>query len=304
VVSEEKVTRSFLREAKAYGKEVRSLLRRGRKRLAPKPLQKIELGLEELDAALLARDGERLSRAMDELGLLVDANLAFARKSSLREYAESIGLAVAIALLLRFFVVEAFKIPSGSMVPTLLVGDHIFVNKFIYGLRVPLTEKWLFHWQEPKRGDVIVFMYPQDRSKDFIKRVVGLPGDTVEIRNGELLVTNAQGQRVPIEVVTTATDFLYEEELEGQRLAIPCLQVEESLDGTKYQALYRKDDRGMRAFGPITVQPGHVFVMGDNRDNSHDSRYWGQVPQDLIKGKALVIWYSGVKWTRIGKLVD
>jgi len=303
-VSEEKVTRSFLREAKAYGKEVRSLLRRGRKRLAPKPLQKIELGLEELDAALLARDGERLSRAMDELGLLVDANLAFARKSSLREYAESIGLAVAIALLLRFFVVEAFKIPSGSMVPTLLVGDHIFVNKFIYGLRVPLTEKWLFHWQEPKRGDVIVFMYPQDRSKDFIKRGVGLPGDTVEIRNGELLVTNAQGQRVPIEVVTTATDFLYEEELEGQRLAIPCLQVEESLDGTKYQALYRKDDRGMRAFGPITVQPGHVFVMGDNRDNSHDSRYWGQVPQDLIKGKALVIWYSGVKWTRIGKLVD
>ncbi|MDY0060122.1 MAG: signal peptidase I [Myxococcota bacterium] len=303
-MSEEKVTRSFLREAKAYGKEVRSLLRRGRKRLAPKPLQKIELGLEELDAALLARDGERLSRAMDELGLLVDANLAFARKSSLREYAESIGLAVAIALLLRFFVVEAFKIPSGSMVPTLLVGDHIFVNKFIYGLRVPLTEKWLFHWQEPKRGDVIVFMYPQDRSKDFIKRVVGLPGDTVEIRNGELLVTNAQGQRVPIEVVTTATDFLYEEELEGQRLAIPCLQVEESLDGTKYQALYRKDDRGMRAFGPITVQPGHVFVMGDNRDNSHDSRYWGQVPQDLIKGKALVIWYSGVKWTRIGKLVD
>jgi len=303
-VSEEKVTRSFLREAKAYGKEVRSLLRRGRKRLAPKPLQKIELGLEELDAALLARDGARLSRAMDELGLLVDANLAFARKSSLREYAESIGLAVAIALLLRFFVVEAFKIPSGSMVPTLLVGDHIFVNKFIYGLRVPLTEKWLFHWQEPKRGDVIVFMYPQDRSKDFIKRGVGLPGDTVEIRNGELLVTNAQGQRVPIEVVTTATDFLYEEELEGQRLAIPCLQVEESLDGTKYQALYRKDDRGMRAFGPITVQPGHVFVMGDNRDNSHDSRYWGQVPQALIKGKAQVNWYSGVKWTRIGKLVD
>ena len=155
------------------------------------------------------------------------------KRSRLRENVEAILIAVVIALFIRTFVVQAFKIPSGSMVPTLLVGDHIFVNKFIYGLRVPLTEKWLFHWQEPKRGDVIVFMYPQDRSKDFIKRVVGLPGDTVEIRNGELLVTNAQGQRVPIEVVTTATDFLYEEELEGQRLAIPCLQVEESLDGTK-----------------------------------------------------------------------
>lgn len=295
--------RAVLKEGKAFAKEAKELLQRGRKRLAPKPLQKIELGLLELNEALAAKDGERIQRSMDELGLLVDAHLAFARKSTLREYAESIGVAIAIALFLRFFVIEAFKIPSGSMVPTLLVGDHIFVNKFIYGVRVPLTDKWLLHFKKPQRGDVIVFMYPEDRNKDFIKRVVGIPGDTVEIRNGVLQVTDAAGKPVPLSWSTTAAEFLYEDESAGERLAIPSIEMEETLDGHKHEVLYRRDGRSMRSFGPVTVAPDHVFVMGDNRDNSHDSRYWGAVPYDLIKGKALIIWYSG-QAPRIFKLVD
>jgi len=296
--------RAVQKEGQAFAREAKDLLRRGRKRLAPRPLQKIELGLEELQSALLARDGERIQRAMDELGALVDNHLAFARKSTLREYAESIGIAIGIALFLRFFVIEAFKIPSGSMVPTLLVGDHIFVNKFIYGVRVPLTEKWLLHFQKPQRGDVVVFMFPEERDKDFIKRVVGIPGDVVEIRNGELQVTDADGRPVPISWQTTSASYLYEEESSGEKLSIPCVELEESLAGRKHAVLYRKDGRGMRSFGPVTVKPGHVFVMGDNRDNSHDSRFWGQVPYDLIKGKALIIWYSGVKLSRIFKVVD
>ncbi len=192
------------------------------------------------------------------------------RKSVIREYAEAILIAVLLALFIRTFVVQAFKIPSGSMKPTLLVGDHILVNKFIYGIKIPFTDKTLIELSQPKRGDVIVFKYPLDTKKDYIKRVIGLPGDRVELVNKQLLI----GGR-PVE------------------------------DPHASYSIYGN----LRHFGPVTVPADHVFVMGDNRDESSDSRVWGFVPLPNLKGKAFLIYWSwdrrnfGVRWSRLGDIV-
>ena len=195
-------------------------------------------------------------------------------KSTVREYAEALGVALLLALVIRTFVVQAFKIPSGSMLPTLQIGDHILVNKFIYGprLEVPLTQ-WslgqLPGFREPRAGDVVVFIYPKERDKDFIKRIVAVAGQTVEARGNTLLIDGKQ--------------------------------VEDA------HAHYEKRDHV--DFGPYTVPAGHVFVMGDNRDESYDSRFWGPVPIEDIKGQALVIYWSWdgpdrwVRWDRLGRLV-
>ncbi len=192
------------------------------------------------------------------------------RKSVIREYAEAIVIAVILALFIRTFVVQAFKIPSGSMKPTLLVGDHILVNKFIYGVKIPFTDKVLVKISKPERGDVIVFKYPLDTSKDYIKRVVGLPGDTVELANKQLRINGS-----PIEDPHASY----------------------SIQGN------------LRKFGPVTVPAGHLFVMGDNRDESSDSRVWGFVPISYLKGKAFLIYWSwdrknfGVRWSRLADIV-
>ena len=194
-------------------------------------------------------------------------------KSTVREYAEALGVALLLALVIRTFVVQAFKIPSGSMLPTLQIGDHILVNKFIYGprLEVPLTQ-WslgqLPGFREPRAGDVVVFIYPKERDKDFIKRIVAVAGQTVESR--------------------------------GNKVIIDGKQVEDP------HAHYEKRDHV--DFGPYTVPAGHVFVMGDNRDESYDSRFWGPVPIQDIKGLAMVIYWSWggerfVRWDRLGRLV-
>ncbi len=195
-----------------------------------------------------------------------------AGKSAFREYAEAILSALALALVIRTFFVQAFKIPSGSMLPTLEIGDHLLVNKLLYGLRVPLSGQRFFDYFEPERGDIIVFVFPEDPSKDFIKRVVGLPGDTIEIRKKQLFRNG-----VPVDV------------------------VEEP-----YARWVRPLEPGPRdQFGPVTVPEGHVFVMGDNRDQSYDSRFWGFVPYENIKGKAFVIywsWDSDHTWPRFGRI--
>src|SRR5215831_9032254 len=168
-------------------------------------------------------------------------------KSVFREYAEALGVALLLALVIRTFVVQAFKIPSGSMLPTLQVGDHILVNKFIYGprLEIPLTQLSLGRLpglRKPKPGDVIVFIWPKDRSKDFIKRVIAVEGQTVEVKNRQVLI-------------------------DGKPMDDP-------------HASYSAEHAGSpgSTFGPFTVPPGTVFVMGDNRDQSYDSRFWGPVP--------------------------
>jgi signal peptidase I len=194
------------------------------------------------------------------------------KKSTLREYAEAAAIAILLALFIRTFVVQAFKIPSGSMEPTLLVGDHILVNKFIYGIKMPFTGKTVIPVSEPHRGDVVVFVYPEDKTKDFIKRVIGLPGDTLDMRDHEILIN-------------------------GKRFA----------DRHAFYAQSKENSGNFSnpvRFGPlVTVPPAHYFVMGDNRDQSYDSRWWGFVGEDAIRGKAFVIYWSWPHWHRFLKLI-
>jgi signal peptidase I len=200
-----------------------------------------------------------------------------AGKSRLREYVEAIVIAVVLALFVRTFVVQAFKIPSGSMIPTLQIGDHILVNKFIYGIKVPFTDVAAIPVSQPHRGDIIVFKYPQDESKDYIKRVVGLPGDKVEIRGQQVLVND----RPLVESYAVHSDTT----APGRRLS-------------------PRDE-----YGPVTVPTGSYFVMGDNRDSSLDSRFWGFVKLNKIKGRAFLVYWSWdgaerwVRWERFGKVV-
>lgn len=203
-------------------------------------------------------------------------------KSKFQEYAEAIIIAILIAVLIRTFVIQAYKIPSRSMVPTLLVGDHLLVNKFIYGVKVPIIRKILIPVTDPKRGDIIVFIYPNDRTKDYIKRVIGVGGDTIEIRNKEIYINGSHySDKVGIHS-----------------------------DSVIYPAMVQPRDN----FGPVTVPEGSLFVMGDNRDESADSRFWGFVSLQDVEGKALIIYWSWnseeqdnlihkVRWNRLGNLL-
>lgn len=181
-------------------------------------------------------------------------------KSVFREYFEAICVAILLALFIRTFVVQAFKIPSGSMLPTLLIGDHLLVNKFIYGVRIPFTGQILIPIKSPQQGDVVVFRFPKDRSIDYIKRVVGTAGDTVEIKDKKVFI-NGQAIQDP-----------------HAHLSSPAV-----LDA---QASPRDN------FGPILVPEQRIFVMGDNRDNSYDSRFWGFVDERDILGKAFILYWS------------
>jgi signal peptidase I len=225
------------------------------------------------------------------------------KKSFYKEWVEPFLIAAVVALFIRQFVVEAFKIPSGSMIPTLTIGDHLLVNKFVYGPRIPFTDSRIFTWREPKRGDIIVFKYPENETKNFIKRVVGLPGDKIEIKNGKLFIND---QPVPV------TDEGVYEGGSGEGMNSPYYPkprlLQEQLGAVKHQILYLHDQSGYN-FGPVLVPKDSVFVMGDNRDNSQDSRVWGFVRENKILGKALVIYWSWdgddrwLRWERIGTLI-
>jgi len=210
------------------------------------------------------------------------------QKSLVREYGEAMIIAILLALFIRAFVVQAFKIPSGSMKPTLLIGDHILVNKFIYGIKIPIINKEVVHIGDPKRFDVVVFQYPVDPSKDFIKRVIGLPGDTVQIKDKKVYV-NDHPLDEPYAVFSTNT-------------VLPA-------------GVSPRDN-----MGPLVVPPNSIFVMGDNRDESYDSRFWKFVDLNDLKGEAFIIYWSWnqdgeigattsssegyVRWNRIGKLLE
>jgi signal peptidase I len=204
-------------------------------------------------------------------------------KSKGQEYIEAILIAILIAVLIRTFIVQAYKIPSRSMVPTLLVGDHLLVNKFIYGIKIPVIRKLLISVTNPQRGDIIVFIYPEDRSKDFIKRVIGIAGDKIEIRNKQIFVN----------------DQIYKD-----RFGV-------YVDPVLYPNLVQPRDN----FGPVIVPRQSLFVMGDNRDESLDSRFWGFVDLADVEGKAWVIYWSWnsdeqerlihkVRWNRMGNLLN
>ncbi len=334
----------------------------------------LEAATADVEQALAAKDLQKVRQGLPTLDSLVDELIKRAPKSTTRDYVESIGAAVLIALALRAFVIEAFKIPSASMYPTLEIGDHIFVNKFIYGVRIPYTTTKLFQLRPPHRGEVIVFMQPCQTEKDYIKRVVALENDTVEVRCNVVYVN---GTPVPAKLVAGTCEYEdyhdSESSLDTSHMTEAerwytrrCSRYTETVDGLEYDTFHQEERPGRdklaahqrvdgRDFpdnllrhcsnqpsdgsreaknqlpGEIVdvrdvtpdescephrhykVPPGHVFVMGDNRDNSNDSRVWGSVPVENIKGKALFIWlsyrnfglfnWSEIRWPRVGNFV-
>jgi signal peptidase I len=225
------------------------------------------------------------------------------KRSFFKEWIEPLLIALVVALFIRQFVMEAFKIPSGSMIPTLTIGDHLLVNKFVYGPRIPFTDIRIFSWKEPKRGEIIVFRYPEDESVNYIKRVVGLQGDKIEIRKGKLLLNDQ-----PV----TLTEIRVQDGSE-QSTAYPFYNkpkvYDEQLGTITHQMQYLRDQSNLQ-FGPILVPKDSVFVMGDNRDNSKDSRVWGFVKYEKILGRAFIIYWSWdgngrwLRWERIGTLIQ
>lgn len=326
---ERKQHRETLQRARHLVKEAPRLLKAQRKRVPAEVAEGIASDAATLKdlvkkkgapAGTLAEVTARLDRTLDE-------HLGFARKSVTREYIESIVYAVLIALFIRTFLFEAFKIPTGSMIPTLEIDDHIFVNKLIYGVRIPFTQIRPWQWSDPQRGDIIVFEFPKegdDQGKDFIKRVVAVPGDRVRLKNNVLFVN---GGPVTTEVLDASADCEDQTPKECR-----CVRQRESVMGTSYITQHRlasepfpnfrclnapdwpletpefgvADYFGAKAdnesWPEVLVPAEHVFVMGDNRDNSSDGRYWGLVPQKAIKGKAFVIWWAD-DWHRLFSLL-
>ncbi|MBS1121706.1 MAG: signal peptidase [Deltaproteobacteria bacterium] len=339
----------------------------------------LEAATAEVEGGLSAKDLQRVRHGLPTLDSLVDELIKRPPKSTTRDYVESIGAAVLIALALRAFVIEAFKIPSSSMYPTLEIGDHIFVNKFIYGVRIPWTNSKLFQLRAPHRGEVIVFMQPCQTDKDYIKRVVALENDTVEVRCSVVYVN---GKPIParLEEASTCRYEDYDDKDYGTTVTKTederwywrdCSRYTESVADFEYDTFHDPDRPARDPKSPLQrvdsskdfpldniprhcsnqvgpedeqhaapnqlpgeivvtkddvlpdesclphmhykVPPGHVFVMGDNRSNSNDSRFWGSVPVENIKGKALFIWlsyrkfgllhWSEIRWPRVGNFV-
>lgn len=316
------------REARRFARDARRLAARHAKALGKAAQKEVEAAAEEADAAARDGDEERLSAALRGLDAAWSEHLALRAKPLWREYGEAILAAVVLALFLRAFVVEAFRIPSGSMAPTLLAGDYVFVSKIAYGARVPFTHLRVISRAPPRRGDVVVFEGPRERGVDTVKRVVGVPGDVVEIRDQDLYVNGVRQPR------TSLGELTYEERSgeAGPPFQDVCRRFRESLakgelkrpDGesqgdseaswqggasagvASYEVLQCRRARPGSRQGPYeVVRPGHVFVLGDNRDRSADSRSGGgwQVPLGNVKGRVERVFWSwglGGSWPRGG----
>lgn len=225
-------------------------------------------------------------------------NLSDAKEPLLVEYSKSFFPVLLFVLVLRSFIIEPFRIPSSSMMPTLVIGDFILVNKFSYGVRLPVVNTKIINIGDPERGDVMVFRYPKNPSLDYIKRVIALPGDKVGYFDKHVYIN---GQRITQEPLG-----LYQGVGQGDNMTNALLQHEQ-LPSQEHDILIMQERPSIE--GEIIVPEGHYFMMGDNRDNSNDSRYWGTVPKENIVGKAFMIWmnwdssYNGVDWKRLGSTI-
>ena len=296
-------------KAKRLVSTTRPLLRKNASKIKPEVAELIEERLTQTEKALKDGDSRDLTVKTEELERAVDDHLSKFRKSGLRQNIESLLIAIVLALFIRAFIVQPFKIPSGSMIPTLLIGDHLLVSKFIYGTKIPFADKVVLSLKDIKRGDVIVFTYPNyenDPSKkgiDYIKRVIGIPGDSIDVRGRNLYIN---GEKIPLKPLGD-----YRDERDGDYD-----EYEENLLGKKHLVIYLKWKEATEKgnYLPVAKVPkGYVFVMGDNRDNSQDSRFWGFVPIENIAGQAFIIhwswdWNSGgilnkVRWHRILSII-
>jgi signal peptidase I len=353
-VTEAMRLRKARRRAKDAARQTKGLVERYGARIDPTHVAEVRAALEALEAASERGDIVALYAALKTLDEVVAKHFARFRKSPTREVVESVLVAVSIALMVRAFVFEAFTIPSGSMIPTLAVGDFLFVNKLSYGVRVPFTTEQVVSWSTPKRGEVVVFLYPCNTSQDFIKRVVGLPGDVINVVNrnnvGFVTLNGEAVSEVPNGAFKAYAEFetnrfeaaalaplmrTYDTRLDEQRfqtLRIEAISPEDQSVGLRDAEPYRWMDRPDRRWcaaepplmGPTAsdehpfpwvVPEGHVFVMGDNRQNSSDSRVWGFVPMGHVKGRATFIWLSWdgsapwtrpwekIRWHRLGRAV-
>jgi len=288
--NDKKALKNLLKDAEYPMAEAKRILNKKGKKLTQdeyKLLSDAYIALaNELDAGNALQGRMRL----DELQKVLETELKRYYKSYVRDLAESLAIAFIIALCIRFFAVEAFKIPTGSMYPTLYVGDHIFVNKFVYGPELPFINKRIFELREPKRGEIIVFRFPNNPKEDYIKRVVGLPGDKVTIKGRQVKVNDnfleCGGEK----------EYSYQDN-SGANHETTMLQCQFWKDAKnsdeKFNVIYEyTTDDGYGTTQEFTVPPNGYFVMGDNRDHSYDSRGWGFVPHENVKGKALIIWLA------------
>jgi signal peptidase I len=253
------------------------------------------------DALVLSPRRTRKARQLERQGMPPESRevAAVLKEPTWIEYCKSFFPVILAVLLLRSFLVEPFRIPSGSMMPTLLVGDFILVNKYDYGIRLPVLNTKIIDIGEPKRGDVVVFRYPKDPSVDYIKRVVGLPGDRIGYYNKILHINGKPVAQVPAGVYVG----------KGSGVSMSGAgERQEQLGDVQHQILVMPRTPGME--GEYVVPENEYFVMGDNRDNSNDSRYWGTVPEQNLVGKAFRIWMNwdsangGIEWDRIGKKIQ
>lgn len=312
--------RRIIAEGRNFEKEVRRSLRKLATELSEPVMERAVKAVTTFDELRRAqpRDWRAISGAINELERLIAGELAAARKGVFRQYAESIAWAALIALVIRFFLLEPFQIPTGSMIPSLLIEDHIFVSKCSYGIQIPFVNTYIVRWGQPERGDVIVFPFPvefkpgcreapggedrdcshPDYQQDFIKRVVGLPGDRMALRGNRLYVN---GELVPVEVLDEPEDCAVKDAL-GRSIHCVCDRQRETFGDKSFVTRHIRAMAGdlgciNQPDWPLDrdsyeVPEGHVFCMGDNRDNSSDGRYWGSVPIDTVKGHALFIWYA------------
>lgn len=298
--------RKIKKKSQELLKSSKSIINSRKNEISPDIHNIVNERIVNLEESLKENDKDKLNESYNSLSNIYKQNLSKFSKSRVRQNIEAILIALCLALLIRTFIVQPFKIPSGSMIPTLLIGDHLLVNKFVYGTKIPFTSIRVLPIEDIKRGDVIVFKFPVDDSVNkglhYIKRAIGLPGDEIDIKGRDVYIN---GKRVK-QVYDGNYNYL------EQGVEITTDKYIDTISENIFDVIYKKSSinttKGKLNF-PLTVPEDHIFVLGDNRDNSYDSRFWGFVPISNISGKAfLVHWswnfgnesiFNKVRWSRI-----